>query len=233
MNSNRWEVSQSEREFDRSVRKHDTTMVINKHTDDGQPNKSKVYKDSILEEDDHQMEIQKIVIDKLASTQPEGKLSIHTSVMNNGIRSEVRKASSGIFALKEHSHRDKTPKSGVIKKEVHKGLGSKKFKYEKIEAHEQKLFKDVIMRKKKVKSEKNISDREANLSRLMTISEESERKDEEELHNKTKKNTGVHLKTKDGKNSNRHRETKLTGTKGDRIGDTSINTPEDKYSKQA
>ena len=108
MSSNHWEESYCEMEFDRSVRKHDTTLVINRHADNNRQNKDKLYKDSILKEEYHQMEMQKIITSKLLSTLSEGKLSIHTSVISIGIGSEMRKASSGISALKEHSHLDET-----------------------------------------------------------------------------------------------------------------------------
>ena len=81
----------------------------------------------------------------------------------------MRKVSSGISALKEYSHLDETPTSEEITKEIHKDIGNKTFRYEKFEAHEQKLYKDAIMWKQKVKLIIN-SDKEANLSWLMTIS---------------------------------------------------------------
>ena len=145
MISNLWEESYCEMEFDRSVRKHDTTLVINRHADNNHQIKDKLYKYSILKEEYHQMEMQKIITSKLLSTQSEGKLSIHTSVVSNGIRFEGRKVPGGIFALKEHTHHDNAPTSEEITKEIHKNIGNKTFRYEKVEAHEQKLYKDVIM----------------------------------------------------------------------------------------
>ena len=70
-----------------------------------------------------------------------------------------------------------------------------------------------------MKSERIInSDKEANLSRLMTISEESEKEDEEEMHYKTKNNVEIHLKAREGiTSSNRYHETKHSEIKDDRM----------------
>ena len=59
-------------------------------------------------EEDHQTVMQKMSTSKLLSTRSKGKLSIHTSVMSNEIRSEVRKASSGGSTIKEFSHINET-----------------------------------------------------------------------------------------------------------------------------
>ena len=92
-----------------------------------------------------------------------------------------------------------------------------------------------LMWKQIVKSERIIdnSEKEANLSRLMTISEESEKEDEEEIHNKTKNNVEIHLKAREGiTSSNRYHERKHTEIKDDRIKEASTITTEDKFSKQ-
>ena len=87
-------------------------------------------------EEYHQTEMQKIITSKLLSTQPEGKLSIHTSVMSNEIRSEVRKASSAGSTLKEFSHINETSTFGEITDEITKDIGNKTFRHEKFKAHE-------------------------------------------------------------------------------------------------
>ena len=90
---------------------------------------------------------------KLLSTRSEGKLSIHTSVMSNEIRSEVRKASSGGSTLKEVSHINETATFGEITDEITKDISKKTVRHEKFKAHKQKLYKDAIMWKQIVKSE--------------------------------------------------------------------------------
>ena len=55
-------------------------------------------------------------------------------------------------ALKEHTHHDNTPTSEEIAKEIHKDIGNKTFRYKKVEAHEQKLYKDALMWKQRVNS---------------------------------------------------------------------------------
>ena len=53
------------------------------------------------------------------------------------------------------------------------------------------------------------------------------------MHNKTKNNVEIHLKTKEGiTSSSRYHETKPTETKVDKMKEASIRTTEDKYSKQ-
>ena len=68
LSSNHWEESYCKMEFDRSVREHDTTLVINRHADDSCQIKDKLYKDSILKEENPQMEMQKIITSKLLNT---------------------------------------------------------------------------------------------------------------------------------------------------------------------
>ena len=141
----------------------------------------------------------------------------------------------GNFVDSIHSHINETATFGEITDEITKDIGSKTIRHEKFKAHKQKLYKDAIMWKQIVKSERIIdnSEKEANLSRLMTISEESEKEDEEEIHNKTKNNVEIHLKTKEGiTSSSRYHETKPTERKVDRMKEASIRTTEDKYSKQ-
>ena len=151
------------------------------------------------------------------------------------MRSEVRKPSSGGSTLKEVSHVNEATTFGEFRDEITKDIGSKTIRHEKFKAHKQKLYKDAIMWKQIVKSERIIdnSEKEANLSRLMTISEESEKEDEEEIHNKTKNNVEIHLKAGEGiTSSNRYLETKHTEIDVDRIKEASTVTTEDKSSKQ-
>ena len=111
------------------------------------------------------------------------------------IRHEQFKA-HGASILKEVSHVNETATFGEVTDEITKDIGSKTVRHEKFKAHNQKLYIDEIMCKQIVKSERiiNNSEKEANLSLLINIFEESEKENEEETHNKTKNNVEIHLK---------------------------------------
>ena len=75
-------------------------------------------------------------------------------------------------------------------------------------------------------------DKEANHSRLMTISEESEKRNEGEMHDEMKDNVEIHLKTEDDIiNSNGYQETKLTVNKVERTEEVTARITKDKCSE--
>ena len=90
------------------------------------------------------------------------------------------------------------------------------------------------MWKQIVKSERIIdnSEQEANLSQLTTIFDESEKENEEEIHNKLKNFVEIQLKAGKGiTSSNKYHETKYTAINNDRIREASPVTTKDKSSK--
>ena len=86
------------------------------------------------------------------------------------------------------------------------------FRYEKVEAHEQKLYKTTLSWKQKLDSKQTHSvDKETDPLRLITIREETETRDEAEMHNEMQENVEIQLNQKDNKiNIIECQETKLT-----------------------
>ena len=108
-----------------------------------------------------------------------------------------------------HQAKEKSDKDSILKEE---SCQNKMFRYEKVEAHEQKLYKTTLSWKQKLDSKQTHSvDKETDPLRLITIREETETRDEAEMHNEMQENVEIQLNQKDNKiNIIECQETKLT-----------------------